>query len=73
MIFKVDHSFLEKHRSSLTYTFTNGFAGTARFIPTIADSAAPDRSFQNRRLALEHVYTASPGSINTASIDFAAT
>lgn len=70
MIFKVDHSFLEKHRSAVTYSFTNGLAGTARFIPNAADSAVPDRSFQNRRLAVEHVFTVSPGSVNTASIDF---
>lgn len=69
MILKVDHSFLEKHRVSGTYAFTNGFAGTARFIPNLADSAAPDRSFANRRFALEHTYTASPRSVNTASFE----
>lgn len=69
MIFKVDHSFLEKNRVSAGGSFTNGYAGSARFIPNAADAGPADREYQNRRLSAEHVYTASPKSINTASIE----
>lgn len=69
MIAKVDHSFLEKHRLAVSYAFTNGFAGSATFIPNAADSAAPDRNFTNRRGSIEYVYTASPQSVNTLTLE----
>jgi len=69
MIAKVDHTFLEKHRIAVSYAFTNGLAGTAKFIPNAADSAAPDRNFSNRRGAVEYVFTASPQSVNTATLE----
>lgn len=69
MIAKVDHSFLDKHRLAVSYSFTNGYAGTATFIPNAADSASPDRNFTNRRLTIEHVFTASPQSVNTFTFD----
>jgi hypothetical protein len=69
MIMKVDHSFLEKHRVSVSGSFTNGFAGSAQFIPNGADSAPPDRQYANRRGSVEHVYTASPQSVNTATVE----
>ncbi len=69
MIAKVDHSFLEKHRLAATLSFTNGTAGAARYIPNAADSASPDRVYENRRLSLEHTFTASPQSVNTATLE----
>ena len=70
MIARFDHSFLEKHRLNLNYSFTNGFAGAARFFPNAADPGPTDREYQNRRGWVEHVYTLSPQSINTATVDF---
>lgn len=69
MIFKVDHSFLEKHRLSGNLSFTDGLAATARFIPNLADSAPADRLYQNRRISMEHIYTLSPRSVNTATAE----
>lgn len=69
MIAKVDHTFLEKNRLSFNLSFTNGLANAARFYPTAADPGPTDREYQNRRMWVEHVYTASPQSINTATID----
>jgi hypothetical protein len=69
MIAKVDHTFLEKNRLAFTLSFTNGTAGSARYIPNAADSAAPDRVYENRRLALEHTFTATPQSVNTATVE----
>lgn len=69
MIAKVDHSFLERHRLAVTFSFTNGTAGSARYIPNAADSAVPDRIYENRRAAVEHTFTLSPSSVNTASIE----
>lgn len=70
MIFKVDHSLNEKHRLSVGGSYTNGFAGAAHYIDNAADPGAPDREYSNRRITVEHVYTLSPGSVNTATVEF---
>ena len=70
MIAKVDHSFNEKHRLSVGGSYTNGFAGAAHYIDNAADPGAPDRNYSNRRMTVEHVYTLSPGSVNTATVEF---
>jgi len=69
MIAKVDHTFLEKHRLAVSYSFTNGLAGTAQFIPNAADSAPANREYSNRRGGVEHIYTISPQSVNTATVE----
>ena len=69
MIAKIDHTFLDKHRLNVNYSFTNGFAGAARFYAGPADPGPTDREYQNRRAWVEHVYTMSPQSINTATVD----
>lgn len=69
MIARLDHTFLEKHRLSLSWSFTNGLSGAARLIPGPADSAPADNLFSNRRGVLEHVLTLSPQTVNTASFE----
>jgi len=69
MIAKVDHTFLEKHRLAVSYAFTNGLTGNARFINSPADSAPADRNYQNRRGSMEHVLTLSPQTVNTATVE----
>ncbi|GIU75061.1 MAG: hypothetical protein KatS3mg004_2148 [Bryobacteraceae bacterium] len=69
MIGRLDHTFLEKHRLSASWSFTNGFAGTARLIQSPADSAPADRSFTSRRGAIEHILTLSPQTVHTASLE----
>ena len=69
MIAKVDHTFLDKHRLAVTYSFTNGLAGAAQFIPNGADSAPANREYHNRRGAVEHIWTISPQSVNTATAE----
>ncbi|HEY3444175.1 MAG TPA: hypothetical protein VGK29_25720 [Paludibaculum sp.] len=69
MIAKVDHTFLDKHRLAVTYSFTNGLAGPAQFILNAADSAPANREYTNRRGAAEHIWTLSPQSVNTATVE----
>jgi hypothetical protein len=69
MIARVDHTFLEKHRLSVSWSYTNGLSGAARLIEGPADSAPADREFSNRRGAVEHVLTLSPQTVNTASLE----
>jgi hypothetical protein len=70
MIGKVDHSFNDKHRLSVGASYTDGFAGAAHYMDNAADPGAPDRDYTNRRVTVEHVYTLSPGSVNTATAEF---
>ena len=70
MIGKVDHSFNEKHRLSVGGSYTDGFGGAAHYMENAADPGAPDRTYTNRRITIEHVYTLSPGSVNTATAEF---
>jgi hypothetical protein len=70
MIAKVDHSFNDKDRLSVGGSYTNGFAGAAHYIENAGDPGAPDRDYSNRRMTVENVYTLSPGSVNTATVEF---
>ena len=69
MIGKIDHSLSDKERVSIGGSYTNGFAGSARYIPNAADPGAPDRLYTNRRGTLEHVLTLSPGNVNSATFE----
>lgn len=68
VIAKVDHSFGDKHRVTWDGSLSNGFLGSARYFPNGADPGSPDHSFANRHASLEYVYTASPQTVNTASM-----
>lgn len=71
MILKLDHTFLEKHRLTVNYSFTNGVAQYARFFDNPANPGAPDRNYTNRRAAVQNVFTISPQSVNTAAFEVA--
>ncbi len=71
MIVKLDHTLDEKSRLSTSLSFTNGFAGASRIMPTIADSGPNDRTFSARRGSAEHVLTLSPRTVNTLTVEAA--
>ena len=71
MIVKLDHTVDEKSRLSTSLSFTNGFAGASRIMPTIADSGPNDRTFSARRGSAEHVLTLSPRTVNTLTVEAA--
>ena len=71
MIVKLDHTVNEKSRVSTSLSFTNGFAGASRLMPTIADSGPNDRMFNARRSSVEHVLTLSPRTVNTLTVEAA--
>lgn len=69
MIFKVDHTVDARNRLSTSLSYTNGFAGASRLMPTIADSGPNDRKYQARRGSVEHVMTVSPKTVNTITVE----
>jgi hypothetical protein len=64
-IVSVDHSFRKKHRLTLRLSKSDGLNGNAANFPTLANSNNPDVSVLSRGVRIEHVYTASPTSVNT--------
>jgi hypothetical protein len=69
IIGKVDHNVLERHRASVEFAVSNGSLGAARLFPNAADPGGADRRFSSRRGSLEHVFTASPQTVNTVGFD----
>lgn len=67
-ILTLDHSFLKKHRVTLRLSNSSGLNGTAANFPTLANSNSPNVNSISRGVRLEHVYTASPTSINNIRI-----
>jgi hypothetical protein len=68
-IAKLDHSIRERHRVSLGITYSDGLLGSARYFPTAANPGPVDRRFQTRTGSLEHVWTGSARTVNTATFE----
>ncbi|MEO5924456.1 MAG: hypothetical protein ABIR70_11575 [Bryobacteraceae bacterium] len=64
-IVSVDHSFRKKHRLTLRLSKSDGLNGNAANFPTLANSNNPNVSVLSRGARIEHVFTASPTSVNT--------
>jgi hypothetical protein len=69
MIAKIDHNLSERHRAALGLSWSDGFAGAARYFETPADPGPSDRAFSSRRASVEHVFTISPRTLNTAEFE----
>ncbi len=64
-ILSVDHSFLKKHRVTFRTNKSDGLNGNAANFPTLANSNNPSTNVLSRGFRIDHVYTASPTSVNT--------
>ena len=69
MIFKLDHTMRERHRFEFSTAFSNGFAGSARLYPTIADPNPADRRYRSRRGSLQHTWTISPRTVHSFEVE----
>ena len=69
MIGKIDHTVRDRHRLTLEMAFSNGFLGAARYFPNAANPGPADRSFETRRASVEHVFTVSSRTVNTATFE----
>src|SRR5262249_35239689 len=66
MIGKVDQSLKDRHRVTMELAFSNGTLAAAHWFPSAANPGPSDRQFQTRRASLEHVFTVSSRTVNTA-------
>jgi hypothetical protein len=69
MISKLDQAIRDGHHFTVELAFSNGFLGAAKWFPTPANPGPTDRRFQTRRGSLEHVFTASSRTVNTATFE----
>ena len=69
MIGKVDHSIGERHRVSAELAFSNGLLEPAQWFSSAANPGASNQNFASRRGSLEHVFTASAQTVNTATFE----
>ena len=69
IILKLDQAAGERHRLSFDLGISNGLSGPARIFPTAADSGPSDRHFESRKIGLDHVFTLSPNTVNSASFE----
>ena len=73
MIGKVDHSIGDRQRISTELAFSNGLLDPAPVFPTIANPGAANQNFASRRGSLEHVFTISAQTVNTATLEASST
>lgn len=69
MIGKVDHAIGERQHVTSELAFSNGLLDAAAWFPSIANPGPSDHHFSTRRGSLEHVFTASAQTVNTASFE----
>lgn len=66
---RVDHTLNDRNRIGFAMNWSNGFDQPAKWFATAANPGSPDRNRRTRRGTLEHVFTLSPRSINTLTVD----
>jgi hypothetical protein len=69
IIARVDHAVGERHRLGFGLNFSDGVDGAAEWFPTLANPGPLSRDRRSRRGNLEHVFTLSPRSINTLTLE----
>jgi hypothetical protein len=69
MIAKVDHPLGERQRLSSELAFSDGLLDAADWFPNIANPGPSDSQFSSRRGSIEHVFTASAQTVNTATFE----
>ena len=71
VITRLDHNIRERHRLGGSLNFSNGVDGAAPWFPTIANPGPVSRDRRSRRLSIDHVFTLSPRSVNTLTLEAA--
>lgn len=71
VIGKVDHALTDRHRFSFDFNYSNGLLGSSKWFDNAANPGPVDTRTANRRAGTDWVFTASPQTINTASVDAA--
>ena len=73
MIGKVDHSIGERHKVNAELAFSNGLFDPAKWFPSIANPGASNQQFATRRGSIQHIFTASAQTVNTATFEASST
>lgn len=66
---RLDHIATDRHRVGLGVNWSDGEDGAAPWFPNAANPGPVSRARRNRRVSAEHVFTASPRSVNTLTAE----
>lgn len=66
---RVDHTASDRNRLGFGLTWSNGFDQPAPWFPNAANPGSPARERRTRRGTVEHVFTLSPRTVNTLTLD----
>ena len=69
MILKLDHSMDERQRISTELAYSNGLLDAAKLFPNLANPGPSDNKFSSRRGSIQHVFTVSAQTVNTATFE----
>ncbi len=64
---KIDQQLNARNRLTFDFNLSTGFLGSPRWFATAANPGSPDQTFHNRHADLQHVWTLSPATVNTAT------
>ncbi len=73
MIGKVDHSIGERQKVNAELAFSNGLFDPSKWFPSIANPGASNQQFSTRRGSIQHIFTASAQTVNTAAFEASST
>ncbi len=73
MIGKVDHSIGDRQKVNAELAFSDGLFEPAQWFPTVANPGSSNQQFSSRRGSIQHIFTASAQTVNTAQFDASTT
>ena len=73
MIGKLDHSIGERQKVNAEFAFSNGLFEPSKWFPSIANPGASNQKFSTKRGSIQHIFTASAQTVNTAAFEASST
>ena len=69
IIGKIDYALNDRQRLSGDFNYSNGLIGASKWFDSIANPGPLDTESSTRRASLDHIFTLSSQTVNTASIE----
>jgi hypothetical protein len=66
---KVDQQIDARNRLTFDFNLSTGFLGSPRWFSTAANPGSPDQTFHNKHADLPYVFTFSPSTVNTVTMN----
>ena len=66
---KIDQQFNARNRVTFDFNLSTGFLGSPQWFSTAANPGSPNQTFHNRHFDVPYVFTVSPSTVNTATLN----